>query len=200
MAVYRELVPHYALVAADSPIYQSFVFGRVRVVMTDTRAARTKAGMLGEEQGRWFLDQLRSAADSGQLVLWVSSVPWITAPDPGSDDWGGYPEERDELAAAVRSSGAVVVMLGGDAHMVAIDDGTNNTYGGGGAGFVVFHAGALDRPGSVKGGPYSEGAFPGGGQFGLVEIDDDGTTMTVTLRGLDWEGSVLVEHTLEVEP
>ena len=62
-------------------------------------------------------------------------------------------------------------MLSGDAHMLAIDDGTHNTYGGSGPGFPVFHAGALDRPGSLKGGPYSEGAVPDGGQFGVIEVD-----------------------------
>jgi hypothetical protein len=59
---------------------------------------------------------------------------------------------------------------------------------------VVFHAGALDRPGSLKGGPYSHGAEPGGGQFGLVEVSDDGTTILLRLSGLDWEGRVLVEY------
>jgi hypothetical protein len=44
-------------------------------------------------------------------------------------------------------------MISGDAHMVAIDDGTNSDYAdGGGGGFPVFHAGALDRSSSVKGG------------------------------------------------
>ena len=35
----------------------------------------------------------------------------------------------------------------------------------------MLHAGALDRPGSVKGGPY-RGAVPGGGQFGTVRVRD----------------------------
>jgi hypothetical protein len=39
-----------------------------------------------------------------------------------------------------------------------------------------MHAAALDRSGSVKGGPYSEGAFPGDGQFGLMTIQDDGVS------------------------
>jgi len=78
--------------------------------------------------------------------------------------------------------------------MVAIDDGTNSNYAtGGGAGFPVLHGGALDRPGNVKGGPYSEGAFPGGGQFGLLDIIDDGDSqISVILRGMDWAGNELV--------
>jgi GTPase SAR1 family protein len=81
-----------------------------------------------------------------------------------------------------------IVMLSGDAHAVAIDDGTNSGYAAGGAGgFPVIHAGALDRAPRSKGGPYSHGAFPGGGQFGTLRVDDDGgPEVTVTLRGLDW--------------
>jgi hypothetical protein len=90
-------------------------------------------------------------------------------------------------------------MLSGDAHMLAIDDGTNSDYASnGGAGFPVMHAAALDRPGAVKGGPYSEGAYPGAGQFGLVMVDDAGDTIAVTLSGRDWRGREIVRHRFTV--
>ena len=91
-------------------------------------------------------------------------------------------------------------MVSGDAHMVALDDGTNTDYSTADAGgFPLLHAAALDRPGGTKGGPYSSGTFPGGGQFGEVEVRDDGATMTVVLRGLTWEGDVLVEQAFELD-
>ena len=92
-------------------------------------------------------------------------------------------------------------MVSGDAHMVAIDDGTNSGYGPDGSpGFPVLHAAALDRPGSVKGGPYSHGAFPGGGQFGRIEIrDDGGPTIDVRLSGHTWRGEELVHYSFEVD-
>ncbi len=72
-------------------------------------------------------------------------------------------------------------------HSVTIDDGTKSGYAAGGAGgFPVIHAGALDREPQSKGGPYSRGVFPGGGQFGTHHVAADGPTVTVTLRGLDW--------------
>jgi hypothetical protein len=61
-----------------------------------------------------------------------------------------------------------------------------------------MHAAALDRPGSVKAGPYSEGAHPGPGQFGLIEVDDDGSDITFTLRGMDWTGAELVGYRFTV--
>ena len=87
-------------------------------------------------------------------------------------------------------------MVSGDAHMVALDDGSNSDYSTtGGAGFPVFHAAPLDRPGSIKGGPYSDGAFDGPGQFGLLDIDDRGDTIAVTATGSNWEGEILVRRT-----
>ena len=58
----------------------------------------------------------------------------------------------------------------------------------------------IDRPGSVKGGPHSHGQFPGGGQFGVVEVTDDGgDTIEVELIGLDWEGTTLTSFTTDFE-
>lgn len=88
-------------------------------------------------------------------------------------------------------------MIGGDAHMIAIDDGSNNTYAG--AGFPVFHAAALDKSGSVKGGPSSEGTYPGSGQYGLVEITDEGgKTISVSWKGKTSKNTVLVAHSFEL--
>jgi hypothetical protein len=194
MTAYRRFVPHYALAGDDMPIYQAFTIGRIRVVMTDLRSARSDRTILGDEQWTWFSGQLQSAATAGEVVLWVNTVPWITAEDPTSDNWGAFAEERMAISTLIDILDVDVVMLGGDAHMVAIDDGTNSAFGHEPPGITVFHAGALDRPGSLKGGPYSHGAEPGGGQFGLVEVSDDGTTILLRLSGLDWEGRVLVEY------
>ena len=90
------------------------------------------------------------------------------------------------------------MIVSGDAHMVALDDGTNSE-----GGFPVLQAAALDRPGSDKGGPYSGGTFPGGGQFGTIDVHDDGgETVAVTLAGHDWQGETLVSQrfVFDVDP
>lgn len=208
-AVYRDWAPSYPLVSDEptGPIGQSFVAGRVRVVMTDTRSQRTPPGsargddqhVLGPEQEAWFVEQLAAAHDAGQIVLWTSGVPWIGADSPGNDTWAGYPDARRRVADAVVAADMQdrIVLLAGDAHMVALDDGTNTDYSTSQAGgFPLLQAAALDRPGSVKGGPYSDGVFPGGGQFGVVEVrDDGGDTIEVTLDGRTWDGRTLVTRT-----
>ena len=202
LAVYRQFVPHYPLDAdGTGGIHQAFSIGRVRIIITDSRSRRTPSGrapqtrsMLGARQLRWLEDQL-SGAVGAPLVIWVNTVPWIANPGSGSDNWGAYALEREEIANHIESLGLTrrLVMLSGDAHMVAIDDGTHSSYVSGagrkGQGFVVVHAAPLDRPTSMKGGPYSHGISRQRGQFGLVDVADHGETLSVELSGRNRSGS-----------
>jgi len=205
---YRSYVPHYPL-DSTGPIHQTLTVGRARFILLDTRSERdpqaTPDGpgksMLGGAQTAWLEDELVAAASQYPIVVLVSSVPWIATPEPGADHWGGYTAARSHLADVIAGLDLDgLVMLAGDAHMVAIDDGTNSDYSATGeGGFPVFHAAALDRPGTVKGGPYSEGTYPGGGQFGLLTIrDDGGDHIEVEATGYDWTGTALVSYTFTV--
>lgn len=197
IAAYKSQVPHYPLVfdKMDGPISQSFEVGRVLFVLTDIRSQkvrpeyidceRTKVGTnFGNDAHlQWFLDAMFQAKNEGKVVAWISSYPWINAPGgpnykcKESDNWGGYPEERQQIANFIKQHNIPVFILSGDAHMVAMDDGTNSDYAtGGGAPVKVFHAAALDRPGSYKGGPYSQGYSKEPGQFGIVDIIDNGNS------------------------
>jgi energy-coupling factor transporter ATP-binding protein EcfA2 len=195
---YRDLVPHYQLAVPDEgPINQAFTIGRVRFVVTDSRSERTDDTMLGERQLAWLLEELATASRTHGLVVWGNSVPWIGESTPGGDSWNGYAEERQVIADALAEAGVDnLIMISGDAHMVAIDDGSNTDYSTRQVGgFPLLQAGALDRRGSVKGGPYSSGTFPGGGRFGTLEVVDNGIEIAVTLAGRSWDGDVFVEET-----
>ena len=192
---YREYVPHYPLPAGDgdAAIYQAFTVGRVRFILTDLRSERSPKSdpdnsaktMMGIVQKAWFKNELLAAKGNFPLIVWACSMPWIDAPAAGADTWGGYSTERRELANFIRDNQIPpILIVSGDAHMVAIDDGSNSDYAtGGGAAMPVFHGSALDQGGSVKGGPYSHGTFPGGGHFGLVTITDDGGNLSVQFSG-----------------
>ena len=206
--VYRQYVPHYPLAVKGDlgPIYQAFSAGRVRFILTDLRSEKSPRSMvdgktktmLGPVQKAWLKKELLDARDTHKLTVWVSGVPWVDADDPeDSDRWNGYAAERAELSNFIRKNNINnICMLSGDAHMLAIDDGSNNVYADGASkGFPVFHAAALDRTGSVKGGPYSHGTFPGGGQFGLMTVTDTGgPTVTVTWSGRNHEDVEIVSH------
>jgi hypothetical protein len=202
---YRRAVPHYDVTPGDAPINQAFTIGRVRFVLTDARSEHQPGTVLGQAQRDWLIEELRRSSATSAVVVWVNSLPWIEAPDPASDGWAGAAEERAQIAEAIAAAGiSNLLMVSGDAHMVAIDDGTNSGYSSTGwPGFPLLHAAALDRPGNVKGGPYSHGTFPGSGQFGMLVFDDDGSdTVHVQMSGHTWDGRTLVtyDRTFQVPP
>ncbi len=191
---YQEYVPHYPLAAGggDVPIYYTFDVARVHFIVCDSRSARSpelaaddaSKTMLGTTQKAWFKQELLNAKANHPLIVWVNTLPWIGSPG-GGDAWSEYGNERRELADFIKTNGIKnLCMISGDAHMLAIDDGTNSGYAtGGGTGFPLMHGAALDQVGSLKGGPYSQGAFPGGGQFGVMTVTDFGDSVRVQWSG-----------------
>jgi phosphodiesterase/alkaline phosphatase D-like protein len=190
----------------DNAIYQAFTVGRIRVLMTDSRSARDPAGvtprsMLGAEQKAWLVSEL-AAADRYAAVIWVNPDPWIGSPNAGSDGWGAFPEERTDIANAIANNRVHnLVLISGDAHMLALDDGTNSDYSTArDGGFPVLHAAPLDRKGGTKGGPYSGPVIEAGGQFATVTVNDNGTTASVTFTGRNWKGEQLFNSTFPFPP
>lgn len=204
MEVYRQYMPHYPLRSEDSPVFQAFTVGDVRFVVTDPRSARDPDAqpreMLGAEQRDWLFSELAAADDYG-LVVWIQGAPWVGEADPTSDTWAGYAEERAVIADKIAELDVDnLLMVSGDAHMLAYDDGTHTDYSASGnASFPLLHAATLDRKGGIKGGPYTEEPHPGGGQFGLVHIDDDGRTVEVTVEGRNYLDEVVFTHTFTAE-
>jgi len=106
----------------------------------------------------------------------------------GDDSWAGYAHERTEIADFIRDNRINnVVLLAGDMHGLAFDDGTNSDYAtGGGAPLPVMCAAPLDQDPSIKGGPYSEGVYrvrKGEGCFGLLTVTDQGDRLDVAYSG-----------------
>lgn len=183
--VYKERTPHYPIASAGGTMAQAFTIGRVRVIMTDLRSGSVAPTVkesaskthLGTTQKAWFKQELINARDAGfPMVLWVCTDPWISEPLLGDDSWAGYATERTELANFIRDNHINnVVLLSGDMHGLAYDDGTHSDYAsGGGAPLTVLHAASLTHTGAPKGGPYTAGPFMEGQQYGILEVFDSG--------------------------
>lgn len=186
-AYYATDIPHYPLplsANADGPIAQRFEMGRVRFLVTDCRSERNpgQRTMLGQRQFSWLFEELGQAArDQVPLLVWVNSVPWIIG-DGDPEGWGPFAAERQALGQRVTqlALGRRLLMLSGDAHMLAFDDGRHNPHGG----FVVAQAAPLDRFVRRKGGPYShEPPDQKNGQFATLQVEDSGATLIATLQG-----------------
>jgi phosphodiesterase/alkaline phosphatase D-like protein len=210
---YDVYVPHYEFASRTNGIYQEFAVGRVLVLLTDTRfnrSPRSGSGtsgktMLGANQKRWLKSRLEDAAN-WDLVVWANSVPWVGPEDPKKDFWAGYGAERREIATFVKQKGIRnLCMVSGDAHMLAIDDGSNSGYADpAGGGFPVFHVASMESKPSEKGGPYSHGrteggagpGIPGRRQYGVFRIDYTDPSDPI----VHWEGRRAKKHLTEETP
>lgn len=178
---YTEYVPHYDFGAPEGgkSIYQAFTVGRIRFIMTDLRSERRDGDIMSIDQKNWFKNEVIQAKNNHQMVCWVSSVSFSGT---RSDNWGAYPASRTELANFFRDSNITnMFIISGDAHMLAIDNGThadfsegkNNTHL-----YPILQSAALNNVGSDKGGEYSEGGtFPNppfSSQWSTVEVVDNG--------------------------
>lgn len=206
VAAQRLLVPAYprAFTGATDALHFSFTVGRVRFIYPDRfadastqAAAETSAKTLVGVSGRaWLEAELADAEADSQigLIVLVLGTMWIVDANSG---WGQWSWERDYLGNIIAGLTTGVVGLAGDGHMSAIDDGSNNQWGG----FPLFHAAAIDHSGVTKGGPYSSGTpiensgtVGVDGMFGLCTITDDGDTIT-----LDWSGKFVSPAGVETE-
>jgi len=189
---YQEYIPHYALAAGtgNQPIYQSFDVGRVRFILSDLRSEKVEQQTaMGAVQKQWFKNQLVDARNKNMMVAWASSYSWYGIL---TDNWNGNPQERTELSEFMRDSSiANLFIMNGDAHMFAIDNGTNGDFTTAKNlpyQYPLVQAGPIQNDGSYKGGTYSEGTFyqffVKAAQYGVVKVTDNGgDSVCVTIEG-----------------
>mmetsp|Transcript_17540 Transcript_17540/g.37918 ORF Transcript_17540/g.37918 Transcript_17540/m.37918 type:complete len:1005 (+) Transcript_17540:306-3320(+) len=159
-------IPHYPLGStstneADAAKYQAFTVGTVRFVITDLRSESVASSeyfsgkVYSKEQKRWLFDEF-SRAENYDFVVWVTTRPWTHPAKLGSDTWGGFVPDRDQLSAHIANTiGAGprnLLVISGDNHMVAFDDGSSTDFSGQDwypGGFPLLHSGPLANYGGV---------------------------------------------------
>lgn len=214
LAFFRARVP---VITASSVVtdtaHYSFVVGRVRFVVSDLRADKTgltatdnaSKTMMGVDQKAWWKSEIAAAKTAGQMVAWISSVPFVQSVVGSGDQWGSYNTERVELADHIKAQGMAgrVFILSSDMHALAVHSGADYATGGGAA-IPVFQAGPFNRAGSTKGGPYTIAPYPGNTtsvqQYGTMDVADDGTTITITWKGYSANGTLRMTHSFTSTP
>jgi len=198
---YQEYMPHYPLASGTGnvPIYQAFTVGRVRFIMTDLRSTRKQGAVIWDAtQKQWFKNECLYAKNNNLTIAWVNTVSFGGS---NGDNWGGYNAERTEISDFFRDNNIQhMFIMSGDAHMLAIDNGANHDFSTGSTNpfnYPVFAAAAMNQNGSYKGGTYNvrpDSTVDGGnhyfinpsssdGQYGLVEVTDNGVNICINFRG-----------------
>lgn len=199
--VYRERVPSYPLNDPEG-IWQTFVVGRVRFVMTDLRSMADPYGdpdsatktLTGDRQESWLLGVLGSAEE--ELIVWVSTISFGSGFGPAT--WDSYSTQRNRIATWCQDHPDVVrrlVVVTGDWHGTGFDDGRNNRWGG----FPSFQCGPLDSFPSLNLRPtFSHGRSIARGQYAEFTVEDTGGS--VSLTAVAFQGTVpLFEYGFTVQ-
>lgn len=196
LQAYRERAPHYPLGDSDTnaPTYHAFQVGRVLFVISDVRADRSPNAdpdgssktMLGSAQKAWMAALLEANTDGAEFLVWVTPSQWMR---DGSDAWGSFATERDELVELFGDTRWLQRMcaLSGDNHGLGIDTGGNNEWGG----FPYFQFSSLDSTTEGTGhAAFDLGAVNRGpNRYGTLRLRDTGQEVEVTGRG--WVGETL---------
>ena len=175
----------------DVDLYYTWVWGRVRFIKLDlmnfattpTATDNSSKSLLGTTQKQWFKDTIDAATEPAIVI--VQSDPFVGSAIANDSGWFGFTTERTELVNYMVASTKNFIIIGGDMHAVAADDGTNSP-----GGFTVFQAAPFGQTASQKGGPWSVGPVPSSGtafvtHYGRVVVTDTGSSIAFAFNGYD---------------
>lgn len=174
-----------------SGLYGTLELGsRVLFIFTDSRYFCTASTKLGATQLAWLKGQFER---EHPVKIWVQDGTWLDdrAPDPVDDTWAFYASERAEIGAHWAANGAgTLISAHGDQHAISADDGSGNPWGG----FPTVCAAPFRNNASHKtgnpGSDWSQGIWPTTAgavvnQYGMLDLTDTGSQITVAFRGYD---------------
>lgn len=138
LQVLQEYFPLYPLPTGVVGDWQSFSYGSADFFILDARSQRDpplerdsehKSMLDGDDLGdagqwTWLLNGLKRSQAKWKFIV----SPVILNPTTKArDGWGAYPTERQHLLDFIRANNITgVIVLSGDLHAGAIDDGTNS--------------------------------------------------------------------------
>lgn len=188
---YREVVPHGPLGAGGGPdpIYQTWVLGRVQVIMWDSRADRSpntaasdpSKSMLGTAQKTWFANIL--ATSTAKALVIISPSQWHNP--SGDDSWNLYEDEQAWVIERLEAFGwkGKTIIVSADVHSLAIDTGANSP-----GGIPVYQFASFDSNFGGSQSHYDTGpSLPGRGQYGTLRMLD--LEYEIRLIGTCWVGT-----------
>ena len=196
--------------------YHAFTIGTVRFIISDLRSGQSDLSIYTEEQKEWLFNEIATASEY-DFVVWVTPSPWLGKAKE-DESWFGFPQDRAELSDYISTTiggpdgPQNLIALSADAHMLGFDDGRNTYYGTMAShsadvlSFPILMSGPLDRLGSAKGGPFSQGCttiqLERNNQYSTLNFvfpEDEGGDACIDIKSYRIEGSaknVIIDNRL----
>jgi alkaline phosphatase D len=212
-------VPHDDPRANRDGIYYARTVGpsnqRVQFIMLDTRFFRTRLNeishapyepvtdpeqnLLGDEQWRWFEDQLRKPAD----VRIIATSIQLVATGHSWESWRMMPKEKQRFQNLLRRTNANgVILVSGDRHAAAIYKlASDNAYP-----LYELSTSSLNQPltevlntTDIKDepGPHRLGGLYYETNFGMIDIDWQARNLALSIR--DDTGKIVLEESVPID-
>lgn len=177
-----------AEVMKHSGVYQSYSYGpagqRTKVILLDLRynqdQSRTNKILLGDEQWRWF-EQEVATADYDLLI--IGSSLNVTSPSTGLglEGWNAFGTERQRLYRLLSGVTCPTLILSGDRHQADI---SRVDPGNGRSVYEFMSSGLTHSSGLSLPSPYRLSKVIGDKNYGWVDIDWSGSVplLSMTIR------------------
>ncbi|MBM3302771.1 MAG: alkaline phosphatase D family protein, partial [Deltaproteobacteria bacterium] len=209
LKVLREYFPLYP--TSDHGDWQRFAYGQAELFMLDSRSQRDPNSQLdgpdksmldGDGLGiAGQLEWLKSGLLNSTATWKIVYTPSVFNPTSGKNDsWASFQHERQDILDFVSANAITgVILVTGDMHFGAIDDGTNS-------GLPEMEVPSPDLPSALswyQTGTWSEGIYyegltvPSRG-YGVLTFQTDPDRVLLEVK--DHEGQIRVSYALAIGP
>jgi len=209
LEVLREYFPLYP--TSDHGAWQKFTYGQTEFFMLDTRSQRDpnwqtdgpdKSMLDGDDLGSvGQLDWLKNGLLSSSATWKIIYTPSVFNPTSGKDDsWSGFQHERQDILDFIGANNITgAILVAGDMHFGAIDDGTNS-------GLPEMEVPSVDLPWCLSWtdtGTWSEGTTYQATQipcmgYGALTFQTDPDEVLLEVK--DDQGQTQISYVLTTEP
>lgn len=150
------------------------------------------AVMMGESQWAWLEDQLNKPADLRIIGSGIQLLPEFT----GWESWANFPHERERLFSLLRKTGSKgVFIISGDTHwseLSRVDVATDYPL------WEITSSGLTEEWKKVSPNKHRVGRSYSKANYGLIEIDWDAITPTVSFSIKDVSGKTRIQQLLNL--
>lgn len=179
------------------------IVGRVMLCAFEGRNEKVRgssggATMCDQQQLDWIKAQMDFADLNGYAFVFFQNFLWHNEDNsqPTDDGWDSSATaiaQRQELIDYADGLGIDMLVIGGDIHGMHLDSGLVNGNYGQAIRMSNAMPGRLGHDqGGTKGGPWDFTENRTGGQWLIMDVDDDGNAVSITVSGYSGSGASLV--------
>ncbi|MCH6257266.1 alkaline phosphatase family protein [Puniceicoccaceae bacterium K14] len=150
----------------------------------------TRRRMIGDEQWEWLEDQLRKPADLRIIASSIQLLPEFS----GWESWANFPHERQRMFDTIKNANGVL-FISGDTHWAEFSRVDFKDY------YPLWEltsSGLTEEWKQVSPNKHRLGEYTHNANYGLIEIDWEAISPSVTLSIKNSDGNIQFQNTIRI--